>query len=277
MQHRDDHLEQKENLEIHLLMEAINTLYGFDFHQYTFASIRRRINHLLAMESYPSISHLQHAVIYQEAIAEKVLAALSIQVTEMFRDPAFMQTLRERVLPQLKEPGHLKIWHAGCATGEEVYSMAILLTEAGLYHRSRLYATDFNREALEKARKGIFALDRMRQYVKNYQDAGGTQSFADYYHADFGSAAINQTLKKNIVFAHHNLTSDEPFGDMQLILCRNVLIYFNRDLQSRVFRLFHQSLTPGGFLALGSHESLTPDSMHLFKVVDAEHNIFARA
>lgn len=244
------------DIEIQLLLEAIYLKYGFDFRSYARASVKRRILHRLALSGEKSISHMQDRVLRDTDFFNTLLLDLSINFSEMFRDPGFYKALREKVVPVLKTFPFIKVWNAGCSTGEEVYSTAILLKEVGLYNRSQIYATDFNDVVLEKAREGIFPLDRIKEYTTNYQKAGGEKSFSDYYVAKYDLAAINESLKKNVVFANHNLVTDGVFGEMNLILCRNVMIYFNRDLQNRVFQLLRDSLTRSGFLCLGSREDL---------------------
>ena len=245
-----------QNIEIQLLLEAVYLKYGYDFRNYAKASIKRRILHRLAMSGIASISEMQYKVLYDVNYFETLLLDLSINVTEMFRDPSFYQALRQDVIPVLRTYPYVKIWHAGCATGEEVYSMAILLKEEGLYDRSQIYATDFNQVVLQKAKEGIFPIENIKEYTVNYQKAGGKESFSGYYTAKYDSAIINQALKKNILFADHNLVTDGVFGEMNLILCRNVLIYFDKTLQNRVIGLFYDSLCRNGFLCLGSKESL---------------------
>jgi len=247
---------ENESLEIRLLLEAICLKYGYDFRSYAKASIKRRIRRRLEAAGLDSISEMQHRVIYDMAFFERLLLDFSISVTEMFRDPSFFRALRERVLPLLDEQPFVRIWHAGCATGEEVYSMAILLREAGLYDRAQIYATDFNEVVLAQAREGIFPINRIREYTANYQAAGGAESFANYYVARYDSAIMDKSLRDNVVFAAHNLVTDAVFNEMDLIVCRNVLIYFNRELQDRVFQLFVDSLRDGGFLCIGSKETL---------------------
>ena len=247
---------ENENLEIRLLLEAMYVKYGYDFRGYSQASIKRRIRRRLEASGLKSISEMQHRVLYDVDFFETLLLDLSINVTEMFRDPAFFRTLREKVLPVLGDRPFLKIWHAGCASGEEVYSMAILLRETGIGDRARIYATDFNEIVLRHAKEGIFPADRIRNYTANYQKSGGTESFADYYDADYGSVIMDKSLRDNVLFADHNLVTDGVFGEMDLILCRNVLIYFSRELQNRVLQLFFDSLNDGGFLCIGAKESV---------------------
>ena len=245
-----------ENLEISLLLDAIYRKYGYDFRDYSAASIKRRIMRRLSMSGLRSISELQHKIIYDESFFTDLLLDLSINVTEMFRDPSFYRVLRKNIFPVLKGLPFLKIWHAGCATGEEVYSLVILLKEEGLYNRSQVYATDFNEKVIHKAKEGIYDIERLKIYTHNYQKAGGLASFADYYTARYEYVLMNKSLKKNITFSDHNLVTDGVFGEMNMILCRNVLIYFGRELQNRVFRLFKDSLSNGGFLCVGTKESI---------------------
>jgi chemotaxis protein methyltransferase CheR len=194
--------------------------------------------------------------LHDSTFAAQLLQDLSITVTEMFRDPGFYLALREKVIPILRTYSFIKIWHAGCSTGEEAYSMAIVLKEEGLYDRSTIYATDFNQLALERAKEGVFTTELMKEYTNNYQKAGGKESFSEYYTSNYDRVILNQSLKKNIVWANHNLVTDSVFAEVHLILCRNVLIYFDKDLQNRVQTLFCNSLTNGGILCLGSKESL---------------------
>jgi chemotaxis protein methyltransferase CheR len=210
----------------------------------------------MAISDLSSISALIHEVLYHQEVLDALLLDFSINVTEMFRDPAFYLTIRKEIVPVLRTYPFLKIWHAGCATGEEVYSLAILLKEEGLYNRVQLYATDFNEFVLAKAAEGIYSVELIKDYTANYQQAGGLRSFSDYYSALYESVIMHQSLKDKVVFADHNLVTDGVFGEMNMIICRNVLIYFNRELQDRVVKLFVDSLCPGGFLCLGSKESL---------------------
>ncbi len=254
----DPHSEQKQNesIEIQLLLEAIYLKYGYDFRNYACASIKRRIVRKMDLENIPTLADMQHRLLYDLDFFETLLMDLSINVTEMFRDPSFYKALREKVLPALQGTPFIKIWIAGCATGEEAYSVAVILQETGLYDACRVYATDFNEKALQQAKEGIYTAETIRQSTHNYKLAGGAASFTDYYTARYDNAIIDQSLKKNVVFSDHNLVTDSDFGEMNIIICRNVLIYFNRTLQDRVFQLFHTSLPPGGFLCLGSKESI---------------------
>ncbi len=271
------HTADLETIEVDLFLNALYQRYGYDFRQYAQASIRRRIKHFQARTGYKQISEMIPVVLHDEAFAHSAIHDFSIMVTEMFRDPTFYNAVREKVLPYLKTFPFVKIWHAGCATGEEVYSLAIVLQEEGLYDRATIFATDFNDSALQTAREGIYALKEIRQYTKNYQQAGGTRSFADYYHAQYESAIMEQPLKKNVTFANHNLVTDGVFSEVHLIFCRNVLIYFDKTLQNRVLNLFADSLSYGGFLCLGSKETLRfSDVQERFKVIDDHEKIYQK-
>ena len=245
-----------ERLEIELLLEGIYRHYGFDFREYAFASIRRRLWRRIEAEGLRTVSSLQERVLHEPRMMEQLLLDLSINVTAMYRDPGFYLAFREQVIPTLRTYPFVRIWHAGCSTGEEVYSMAILLEEEGLYDRARVYATDINELVLQKARGGIFPLDRMQEYTENYIRAGGTRSFSEYYTAKYDGALFSPALRRNVVFSQHNLVTDRSFAEFTVILCRNVLIYFDRDLQSRVHGLFYDSLVRFGVLGLGSKETL---------------------
>jgi chemotaxis protein methyltransferase CheR len=245
-----------EDIEVDLLLEAIFRRYGHDFRNYSKASVRRRVKNIMGRAGAVSVSELIPRILHDEAFFEENLDEFSITVSEMFRDPGFFSYLRRELVPYLKTYPYVKIWHAGCATGEEVYSTAIVLEEEGFYDRVTLFATDFNCRAINQAREGIYPLDKVREFTANYREAGGKRDFADYYHARYGSAILEPSLKRNITFANHNLVTDGVFSEVQLILCRNVLIYFNKVLQSRVLNLFCDSLVHGGFLVLGGKESL---------------------
>ena len=266
-----------ENMEIRLLLNAIFLRYGYDFRGYANASIRRRILQFMGNSGAESISEMIPRLIHDESYFEKMAMEFSITVTEMFRDPSMFLSLRQNVLPVLKTYPFIKIWHAGCATGEEAYSLAILLQEEALEQRATLFATDFNDNALKKAKEGILEIDQARQYSRNYQLAGGKGSFSDYYHARYEALALNNSLKKNITFANHNLVTDHVFSETHLILCRNVMIYFNKDLQERVIDLFYNSLVHGGFLCLGMKENLLfSKHQDSFKVIDQKNKIFQK-
>lgn len=245
-----------EQIEVDLVLDAIHQRYGYEFQQYSRASMRRRILHHLTKTDYDRISDLIPDILHDPKTFESLFFDISVTVTEMFRDPWFFLALREKVLPFLKTFPFINIWQAGCATGEEVYSLAILLKEEGLYDRTRIYATDFNDEALKTAKARIYSVDRIKEYSSNYRQAGGKESLADYYRARYQSVIIDKALQKNITFANHNLATDGVFAEMHLILCRNVLIYFNRDLQDHTLTTFCNSLQYNGFLCLGSKETL---------------------
>jgi len=245
-----------ERIEIELLLEGIYRHYGFDFRSYAYASIRRRLWKRIEDEGLRTVSELQARVLHEPPLMERLLLDLSINVTAMFRDPTFYRAFREQVVPILRTYPFIRVWHAGCATGEEVYSMAILLQEEGLYDRCRIYATDINEVVLQRAKAGIFPLDRMQEYTENYIAAGGTRAFSDYYLAKYGGAIFDELLRRNIVFSQHNLVTDRSFSEFNVVLCRNVLIYFDKTLQAKVHRLFYESLAMFGVLSLGSKESL---------------------
>jgi chemotaxis protein methyltransferase CheR len=245
-----------ERLEIELLLEAIFRHYGFDFRTYAYASLRRRVWKRIEAEGLATVSALQDRVLHDPTALERLLDDLSVNVTAMFRDPVFFRAFREQVVPLLRTYPFFRIWHAGCSTGEEVYSMAILLEEEGLYDRARLYATDMNERVLRRARAGIFPLERMQEYTENYVRAGGRRAFSEYYVTGYDGALFDRALLRNVVFAQHNLVTDRSFSEFHAILCRNVLIYFDRTLQTHAHRLFYDSLAMFGVLALGSKETL---------------------
>ena len=245
-----------EALEVELLLEAIHRHHGFDFRDYTRNSIQRRIRNAVQAEGLACVSELQANVLHVPQAFERLLGHLSVSVTAMFRDPSFFLALRESIVPMLRCHPFVRIWHAGCSTGEEVYSLAVVLHEEGLLERSRIYATDLNDSVLDRARAGIFSLDLMQEYTANYLRAGGKAAFSDYYSAGYGGAILKAHLKRNIVFAQHNLVTDGPFNEFHLVLCRNVLIYFNAHLQARVLRLLDRSLRRFGILGLGRREIL---------------------
>ncbi len=248
--------KNNEHIEIELLIEAVYRKYGYDFRNYARASLRRRIMHRLALDEIPSITEMQHRVLTDIRFLETLLLDLSINTTEMFRDPTYYSVLRTEVVPILRTYPSFKIWHAGCSTGEEVYSTAIVLKEEGLYERAIIYATDFNEAVLKKAKEGVFPIDLMRQFTTNYQKSGGKEEFSKYFISNQRAVMMDKSLRKNVMFADHNLVTDGVFGEMNLIMCRNVLIYFNRQLQDRVIRLFRDSLVHRGILCLGSKETL---------------------
>jgi chemotaxis protein methyltransferase CheR len=264
-----------QDIEIGLFLEALFQRHGYDFRHYAKASLKRRILAMAAAARCRNVADLIPRLLHDEDYLAEALAQLSVPVTEMFRDPPVFKSLRETVLPRLATYPRFNIWQAGCATGEEVYSLAIMLEEEGLLDKAQIYATDINDSALQRAEDGIFPVRCLEEYQRNYKAAGGKTELADYYVANAGFFRIHERLRKKIVFAHHNLVSDGVFCEVQLILCRNVLIYFDNTLQKRVLELFHDSLVRGGFLCLGTRESLrTVETEQLFAAVNREAMIF---
>lgn len=264
-----------EPIELDLVLEAIQRTCGYDFRHYARPSLHRRLAGLQKQSNLTHLAEMIPRILHDSQFLNQLLRTLSITVTDMFRDPSFYLAFRREVVPVLKTRPILKVWHAGCATGEEAYSLAILLKEEGLYDRARIYATDFNANALHTAQEGIYPLEAIKKGTENYVAAGGRCSFADYYHAQYGSAKMQDCIKTNTTFSHHNLATDGPFGDMDLILCRNVLIYFERTLQRRVFSLLADSLRPDGFLCLGMRETLDfSDVREGFEVVAPRDKIY---
>lgn len=245
-----------EEIEIKLLLEAIYQRYHYDFRGYAVASLKRRLTQARERFNTRSYSALQDAILHDEAAFNDLLSYLTVQVSEMFRDPFYFRDLRDKVLPMLRTYPSIKVWIAGCSAGEELYSLAILFREEGLSSRTMFYATDINADALERARRGIYALDRIAGFTANYQRFGGRGSLSDYYTAAYGGTRFDPTLTNNVVFSDHSLVTDSVFAEVQFISCRNVLIYFDRPLQSRAIGLFKDALTRRGFLGLGSKESL---------------------
>ncbi len=256
MKKRSEELLESQDIEIRLVVEAIFEKYGYDFRNYSQAHIKRRILNRFNISGLKSISEMIHEVLYNPKFVDLILMDHSINVTEMFRDPSFYKALREEVIPLIQKQPFIKIWHAGCSSGEEVYSMAILLKEEGIYQKTQIYATDFNPVIIRQAKEGQYPLNRMKEFTMNYQKAGGKGSFSDYYSIHHDRAKLLDSLKKNIVFATHNLVTDSVFAEVNLIVCRNVLIYFNRQLQDKVIHLFIDTLPGGGILCLGSKENL---------------------
>ena len=245
-----------DEIELSLLLEGVYRRYGFDFREYAPASLRRRVWRRVHAEGLTTLSALQDRLLHDPACMERLLLDLSINVTAMFRDPTFYIAFRQKVVPILRTYPFTRIWTAGCSTGEEVYSLAILLHEAGVYERTRIYATDINETVLDRARRGVFPLDKMREYTQNYISAGGERAFSEYYVAKYDGAQFQRSLMENVVFAQHNLVSDRSFNEFNVVVCRNVMIYFDRALQDRVHRLFYDSLVTFGVLALGAKESI---------------------
>ena len=266
-----------ERIEIELLLEAIDRHYGFDFRGYALGSLRRRLWRSAAEEGVQSISGLQEKVLHDPRAMERLLTGLSVNVTTMFRDPSFYVAFREHVVPLLRTYPFIRFWNAGCSSGEETYSLAILLREEGLYERARIYATDFNSDVLARARAGELPLDRMQEYTQNYQRAGGKHDFSEYYSVDRGVAKLDEGLSEHVVFAQHNLASDRSFNEFNVVLCRNVLIYFGRDLQRRVHQLFYDSLARFGVLGLGAKETLRfTDLEDRYEELDPREKIYRR-
>jgi chemotaxis protein methyltransferase CheR len=245
-----------EKIEIELLLEGIYRYYGFDFRNYAFSFIKRRISQRINKENLTSVSALQEQVFYNPIMMKKLFQDFSINVTEMFRDPSFFKTFRKKVIPLLKEQSLIRMWHIGCSSGEEVYSMAILLHEEGILSKTRIYATDINGAVLEQAKRGAFRIENMQLYTKNYHLSGGKKAFSEYYTAENDEVVFHRFLKKNIVFAQHNAAIDQSINEFHVIICRNVLIYFNKQLQTEVQQLFYESLSPNGFLGLGKREEV---------------------
>jgi chemotaxis protein methyltransferase CheR len=266
-----------QNLEIDLVLEGLLRRYGYDFRHYARATLKRRLEKRCQAAGLSHIIELLPALLRDRTFVERLLHDMSVVVTEMFRDPDFFQAVRATVVPQLRTWPYLKVWHAGCATGEELYSMAILFEEEDLYERTRFYATDVNHQALATAREGIYPLDKMEKFARNYRHAGGTASFSSYCLARYQSAMLQPQLRRRVTFASHNLATDGVFGDMNLIVCRNVLIYFDRTLQNRVLELFRDSLCHLGFLCLGNRETLEFSSVaEQFEIVDRRQRIYRK-
>ncbi|HVU04514.1 MAG TPA: protein-glutamate O-methyltransferase CheR [Polyangiaceae bacterium] len=245
-----------EALEIELLLSGISERYGYDFRHYAKASLARRVRKFMRDEGLSNVSALQARVLHDPVGMGRLIQAISVHTTSMFRDPAVYRALRTEVIPILRTYPFVRIWHAGCSSGEEVYSLAILLQEEGIYDRCRIYATDLSDGVLDRAKKGIFPLRTMRDNTAAYQAAGGMLDFSSYYTADSSNVVFRQSLRKNMTFSQHNLVCDGPFNEFQLVLCRNVLIYFDPELRSRVHDLLHRSLSTFGLLVLGKRESI---------------------
>ncbi|CBL47301.1 Methylase of chemotaxis methyl-accepting protein [gamma proteobacterium HdN1] len=265
------------DVEVECLLQAMFLRWGFDFRGYARASLRRRVARYLSEERFDRVCDLQHELIHSEQRSQHFLRGLTINVTDMFRDPVFYKVLREQVIPDLRSHPFLKIWHAGCSTGEEAYSMSILLQEEGLSDRAVIYATDINSQVLERARIGIYHEKQWLVACENYREGGGKTRLEDYMSLGYERFMVDPVLKKNMVFTRHDLVTDQSFGEMHLILCRNVLIYFRHELQERVLTLFYDSLDLGGYLGLGIKESLRAAPVHHnFRTVDAATRVFQR-
>ncbi len=266
-----------DDVEIDLLLEGVYRLSGFDFRNYARGSIRRRVQRRVAAEGVSTVSGLQEKVLHDRGCLSRLLVELSVNVTSMFRDPSFFAALRSKVVPLLRTYPFIRAWVAGCSTGEEAYSLAILLSEHGLYERVRIYATDISEEVLDRARGGAFALEKMKEYTGNYLAAGGTRPFSEYYAVEGSCARFDPSLGRNMVFAQHNLVSDRSFNEFNLILCRNVMIYFDKGLQEQVHGLLHDSLATFGVLGLGQKESVRFSSREgRYEVLDPVEKLYRR-
>ncbi|KAA3506412.1 protein-glutamate O-methyltransferase CheR [Agrobacterium vitis] len=248
--------EKIEDIEIRLLLEALFLKYHYDFRNYAMASIKRRLKQARQQLGFETFSAMQESLLHDPGMLPKLLRYLTVQVSEMFRDPSYFKAIREKVVPHLRTYPSLKVWVAGCSEGEELYSLVILFREEGLEDRTLFYATDINQEALQSAEAGIYALERVQLFTENHRKSGGKSSLSDYYQAAYGSVVFDSTLRRNVLFSDHSLVTDAVFAEMQLISCRNVMIYFDRPLQDRALGLFKDSLARKGFLGLGSKESL---------------------
>jgi chemotaxis protein methyltransferase CheR len=245
-----------EKIEINLLLQGLYDWCGYDYREYSYHSIRRRVWNRVRAENLGTITALLEKILHDSDCLKRLISDFSINVTEMFRDPLFFLAFREKVVPLLRTYPSIRIWHAGCSTGEEVYSMAILLHEEGLYDRAKIYATDINADVLKKAKLGIFPIETMKRYTNNYLKSGGWKAFSDYYSVTNHGVKFHSYLSKNIIFAQHNLVTDQSFNEFHVILCRNVLIYFNKSLQEKVHTLFYESLGMFGILGLGDKETI---------------------
>jgi chemotaxis protein methyltransferase CheR len=269
--------EGVEDIEIRLLLEALYQRYHYDFRHYARASIKRRLIQAREQLHFSSISAMQASVLHEPSTLPRLLGYLTVQVSEMFRDPSYFRALREKVLPHLRTYPSLKVWIAGCSSGEELYSLVILFREEGLDQRTLFYATDINPEALHAAEAGVYSLDRVRKFTENHQKSGAKSSLSDYYTANYGRAVFEKALRSRAVFSDHSLVSDAVFAEMHLISCRNVLIYFDRVLQDRAIGLFRDSLARKGFLGLGAKESLRFSALAAaFADFDREDKIYQR-
>ncbi|WP_312361890.1 CheR family methyltransferase [Agrobacterium sp.] len=267
-----------EDIEIRLLLEALYVRYHYDFRNYAMASVKRRLRQAREQLGFPTISAIQESVLHDEAMLPRLLGYLTVQVSEMFRDPSYFRAIREKVVPHLKTYPSLKIWIAGCSGGEELYSFVILFREEGLEDRTIFYATDINQEALRIAEAGVYDLDRMQLFTQNHRASGGKSSLSDYYTTGYGRATFDRSLRERVVFSDHSLVTDAVFGEMKLISCRNVMIYFDRPLQDRTIGLFKESLARKGFLGIGAKESLRFSAhANAFTDVVREEKIYQKA
>ncbi|MCB5239830.1 MAG: protein-glutamate O-methyltransferase CheR [Niallia nealsonii] len=254
--YQQSNVKDKERIEIELLLQGLYAWCGYDYRNYAYNSIRRRIWHRVHAEKLASITGLLEKILHDSECLKRLIQDFSIHVTEMFRDPAFFLMFREKIVPVLRTYPSIRIWHAGCSTGEEVYSMAMLLDEEGIYEKTKIYATDISADVLTIAKTGVFPIESMRKFTTNYLQAGGKRAFSDYYDVKDATVKFDSSLTKNVVFAQHNLVTDQSFNEFHVILCRNVLIYFDKVLQNKVHQLFYNSLGMFGFLGLGDRESI---------------------
>jgi chemotaxis protein methyltransferase CheR len=268
--------EETEQIEVRLVLEAIHAKYGYDFRDYSAPSITRRVKAALSKSGLPHLGELLHRLLVEPQFFARIVDQLTIRVSEMFRDPAFYRTFGERVIPVLRTYPTLKIWHAGCASGEEIYSTAILLEEAGLYQRTQIYATDISQRALDQAREGVYTLSRAEAFAANYRAAGGKGHFEDHYLSRYEHIAVKEALRKNVVFFQHDLASDYALGEMHVIFCRNVLMYFGDPLRERVLGMLARGLCRGGFLCLGESETLPASQTSTFAAFAAADRIYRR-
>ncbi|MDZ7777442.1 MAG: protein-glutamate O-methyltransferase CheR [Bacteroidales bacterium] len=272
-----DSVHENIDIEIKLFLEAIFLKYGYDYRNYSKAHVKRRVLHRLNLSNVESISEMQYKVLHDLSFLREVMKDFSINVTEMFRDPDFYVALRQEVVPILKTYPFIKIWHAGCSTGEEVFSMAILLEEEGLLNRTQIYATDYNQQVLDVAKAATYPLARISEYEENYHKGGGKGNLSNYYTADEEAIRFHDYLRKRVVFSDHNLVLDHVFAEVHMVICRNVLIYFNRELQNRVIKLFYDSIITGGVLALGNKETLDyTNYSDAFEVLNKKQKIYLK-
>lgn len=269
--------KDKEKIEIELLLQGLYAWCGYDYRNYAYNSIRRRIWHRVHAEKLGSITGLLEKILHDSDCLKRLIQDFSIHVTEMFRDPAFFLAFREKIVPVLRTYPSIRIWHAGCSTGEEVYSMAILLQEEGIYEKTKIYATDISADVLKVAKTGVFSIANMRKFTTNYIKAGGTKAFSDYYDVKGDTVKFDINLTKNIVFAQHNLVTDRSFNEFHVIFCRNVLIYFDKALQNKVHQLFYDSLGMFGFLGLGDRESiLFTDTAGCYEEISRQEKLYRK-
>jgi chemotaxis protein methyltransferase CheR len=270
--------DQASDIELSLLLQAIYAKYHHDFRGYASASLRRRLGRAMDVLGCRTLSGLQELVLHQEDVFPRLLRYLTVPVSDMFRDPSYFRALREKVVPVLRTYPSLKVWIAGCSSGEELYSFAILLREEGLLDRTLIYATDISPESLRRAAEGVYAINRVAQFSRNHQEAGGRRALSDYYTAAYDAVAFDRDLQRRVVFSDHSLATDSVFAEVQIVSCRNVLIYFDRPLQDRAIGLFRESLCRRGFLGLGARESLRV-SAHAaaFRELEAAQRIYQRS